>query len=292
MNWISWSLLSAFTASGVDVLSKFILKKNDPLTVAWLQYTLSFLCLLPFALMMIPSFQCQPGFWFLITGLTVLDVLSSLIYLRALQLSPLSLTLPFLAFTPFFSIFTGNLFLGEHIGKSGMAGIFLISLGAYLLYVDSASRDILAPVKAVFREPGSRLMLLVSFLFSVSAAVGKKGIQLSSPQTMSFVYPFCIFLGFTFVYWTNSILKKAPMPSLKTTFSPLFLLLGGITACSILIHFTAISMTQTAYMIAIKRMSILIGVIGGFVCFKERFLWNRLLGTLVMLAGMAVISLW
>ncbi len=57
----------------------------------------------------------------------------------------------------------------------------------------------------------------------------------------------------------------------------------------VLTHFIAISLTQAAYMISIKRMSLVFSVIYGRVIFKELGLKERLFGSVVMLAGAALI---
>ena len=61
------------------------------------------------------------------------------LYMRAIRESPLSLTLPYLAFTPVFNILTGYIFLGEQVSSAGMAGIVLVVCGAWLLNLDAAS---------------------------------------------------------------------------------------------------------------------------------------------------------
>jgi len=108
--------------------------------------------------------------------------------MKAIRKSPLSLTLPYLAFTPAFMIFTGFVFLGETPNLWGLAGIFITCIGGYVLNLETGRNSFWAPIKAVFKETGSWLMLIVALLFSFSAVIGKKGILHSSPLffTMTF----------------------------------------------------------------------------------------------------------
>ena len=105
-----------------------------------------------------------------------------LLHFRAVHLSPLSLTMPFLGFTPVFVIVTGNLLLGrKSINTPGTIGVLLVVAGGYVLNLDSARYGLLGPVRAIFREPGSALMLLVAALYGLTAVGGKFLILNSSP---------------------------------------------------------------------------------------------------------------
>jgi len=53
----------------------------------------------------------------------------------------------------------------------------------------------------------------------------------------------------------------------------------------------AISLTQVAYMISIKRLSLLMGVLFGYLFFKETNIRERFVGTLLMIIGFALIVL-
>ncbi len=75
--------------------------------------------------------------------------------MKAIKLSPLSITLPFLALSPIFMIFTSDFILGERLGKYGIGGIILTVIGAYLLNVRDTRKGILEPFKAIQRERGS-----------------------------------------------------------------------------------------------------------------------------------------
>ncbi len=52
-----------------------------------------------------------------------------------------------------------------------------------------------------------------------------------------------------------------------------------------------LSLTNVAYMISVKRLSLLIGVFYGHVLFRESGIRERLLGTALMLTGFVLIVL-
>ena len=54
-------------------------------------------------------------------------------------------------------------------------------------------------------------------------------------------------------------------------------------------HMTAISLTKVAYMISLKRTSMIMGVIYGYFLFKEKNIRERLAGAVIMFIGFVMI---
>jgi drug/metabolite transporter (DMT)-like permease len=91
-----------------------------------------------------------------------------------------------------FSALTGFLFLGERISADGFAGILLVVLGAYLLNFEFADRGglkaLLAPVSAIIHHRGSRLMLSVAVIYSVTSVFGKGALQYAPGEFRAFLF--------------------------------------------------------------------------------------------------------
>jgi uncharacterized membrane protein len=66
---------------------------------------------------------------------------------------------------------------------------------------------------------------------------------------------------------------------------------GGLLFGHAVCHGWAISMTKAVYMIAVKRLSILFGVIYGGLFFHECHILYRMVGTGLMVAGAAIVTL-
>jgi uncharacterized membrane protein len=54
-------------------------------------------------------------------------------------------------------------------------------------------------------------------------------------------------------------------------------------------HMIAISLAHVAYVITIKRMSLIIGVLYGYFFFKEKNIRERLFGAMLMFVGFVMI---
>jgi uncharacterized membrane protein len=65
----------------------------------------------------------------------------------------------------------------------------------------------------------------------------------------------------------------------------LFLLGGLLMAAAEITHFVSLSMAPVAYMISVKRLSLVFGVVLGWLFFGEQNIRFRLVGALVMVGG-------
>ncbi|QTA83777.1 EamA domain-containing protein [Desulfonema limicola] len=286
MHWIIVSLLTALAVSSQDAWVK---KHFSGLT----SYEMSaYPILYSQPLFMISMFfvsipELGPSFaWTFLANIPI-NALGFIMYMKAIQKSPLSLTIPYLAFTPVFMIITGYIFLDEMPGLWGIAGILIICAGGYILNIEPGKWHIFSPLAAVFKETGSWMMLIVAFIYSFGAVIGKKGILESSPLFF-IVWFFGIFNPLLLL--TLRFSGKIRMDTLfKSPFNGiiagLFFFLHGM------FHGWAISMTKAAYMISIKRLSVIFSIFYGKFVFKEKNISIRISGSLLMLAGTILISL-
>ena len=285
MDWFFLSILAAFSLATADALTKkhFSRLSAYEMGITRLTYTLPWLVI---ALFFIPWPSLDRTFFLAFGAALPLEVLAFLCYMRAIKISPLSLTLPFLAFTPVFIILTGRLILGETVTLFGVAGILCIVAGAYSLNLSQARTGVLEPFRAIFREPGSVLMLLVSFLYSITSTLGKLAVLHSNPY----------FFGVSY-YMVLSLLMLSFLPLVKKARAENLLgnpraglMVGAFMAMMVISHMLAISLVEAAYMIAIKRTSLLFGVLYGAWLFRETKISERLTGAVIMVAGVLLIG--
>ena len=214
-----------------------------------------------------------------------LDVTAIILYVKAIRLSPLSLTIPFIALSPMFVIITAFVILGELPDISGLFGILLIVIGAYLLNVRATKHGVLGPIKAIKKERGSVLMIIVALIYSVTSTLGKVAVLHSSPLFFGAFYPFILTIIFTVIVGFKGQLSGV------ISRPRIFLGIGFFIAMMMLSHFVAISLTDVAYMISVKRLSLLFSVAYGWILFGERNVAERLIGSILMIARVVSITL-
>lgn len=288
MFWFLLSLATAFFAATEAAVIKKFLSDLEPLELA--SYPLAYSLPLFFVvLLFLPRPELKPDFWPTLALLLPINYLAFVSYIRGVSIAPLSVSMPFLSFSPAVAIFSGFLFLGEVPSTWGLVGIGAIVAGSYVLHLDSASPGrLMEPFKAIFRERGAVLVLIAAAIFGVSAVMGKVLVLQSSPVyagTMFFFVHNLIFVGLMFLFgklrWSRLVLRpKAGM------------VVGSMLFSHIIFHFTAIALVAAAYMIAVKRLSGLFAVLYGGVLFKETHIPIRLAGAACMSLGAACIALW
>jgi len=282
-SWILLSLTAAFTLATSDALTKKALTSHNEYIIAWLRLIFS-LPLLLILFLFIPVPELDKEFYTAFAFSLPLELLSIILYIKALRLSPLSLTLPFLALTPVFLIFVSYILLGERVSFAGGIGILFIAAGSYTLHISKIREGIFEPLRAITRERGSVLMIGVALIYSLTSTLGKVAIQHSSPLFFGSTYFTALALFFAPIAFYKNKEKKMEN---KTIFS--VILPGIFYSLMVVSHMIAISLAKVAYVISVKRMSLIIGVLYGYLFFKEKNIGERFIGASLMFIGFIMV---
>jgi len=286
MFWVLMGLICALATSFSDVTNKFILKKDSPYFTGWLQLFL----LIPFFLPILFFYKVNwlPWeFWGVIAMILPFEFFSFFLYLRALQISPLSLTVPFLSFTPILTLLFSLVILKEIPSLNGLLGVCLVTLGAYTLNLSALPKSIWGPILAIRREKGSFYMFIVALIFGLTSTLAKRALQLSNPFIFPAVYMPIFALAVSFyVYFFKRGGELEPSQPIQWRY---YLLLLLLTLISIFSFNLGLDQTKAAYLISLKRLSLILGVAFGKYFFAETHIRERLTGALLMFLGVVLI---
>jgi len=213
-----------------------------------------------------------------------IEISSYYLFLSAIRMADLSLTLPLLAFTPVLTILTAGFLLGESISLTGGMGIALVTAGAYLLNGDLAHRRLFASIEAIFSTSGCRRMLLVALLWSLTSTLGKKGILLYGAIPYGIILVICVAVALAWISFLRSR-TGLDIRNFNKNNMMLFLLGGLLMAGAQITHFVSLGLAPVAYMISVKRLSLVFGVVLGRLLFKEENIGYRLIGASIMVLG-------
>lgn len=140
---------------------------------------MSSILFLPLFLLGIPHIGAQ--FWEAVIARLILDSLAFTLYIKAIQMSPLSLTIPMLSIQTLF-IFITQYFINHLVPTPlGILGVTIVVLGVYFLHFDHDTKHILSPFKAIWKEKGVALIVVVAALWSFVVAFQKLGVDNSNP---------------------------------------------------------------------------------------------------------------
>lgn len=285
MDWFALALLCAIAIASADAFTKRYLNHYRAFEIVLVRFSLTGLLMSP--ILLLTGFpQLDADFLLTVAVMLPCEILAMLFYMKAIRDYPLSLTLPYLAFTPVIITIVAYLFLGETVTTLGLTGILLVVGGSYLLNVDSLMNGsgfgrVLAPIGAALSNRGSQLMMVVACLYSLTAVLGKVAINQVPPVFFAAFY--FLLLGLA----SLCIAAIAQPASIRGCMRrPAAAMLVAVAMLVMVItHFTALQLVETAYMITVKRTSLLFGMLYGAWLFGERRLPQHLLAGSLMILG-------
>ena len=307
MLWVLLALTGAVTNAGYYIATKKMLRSIHPHVLA----AGSFLTT-AFFLLFIASRSGIPvigdRFLFAVAITTSLNVIATILTYRALATTDISLAIPMISFTPVFLIATSFIILHELPTIGGIIGILFIVSGSYVLNLSPGQKNIADPVRSIAQHPGVLYMLIVAFLYAIAVNFDKMVVQESDTVFGSAVV--CLVIGTAFVIIAFFSLRNAdiqheikkdvrPSDELKPVSSGrrypwiagAFIFIGILlTIESIVINY-AYTLQIVPYVIAFKRMSIILIVLSGAIIFHESNIGRRLVGAGLMVLGAVLILL-
>ncbi len=304
MDWLLLALLSAASLASADAATKAWLRDYSAMEISLVRFSMSGLLLAPLLLGVPAPWSLPAPFWGWVAAMIPLEIAAMLLYMAAIRDHPLALTVPYLAFTPAFVLVIGDWLLGERVSAQGAAGVLLVVAGAWLLNVRHARladyRSWAAPLAAIVREPGSRMMLAVALIYAFTATMGKAVLAYLPPRYFGPFYFVLLGLVMPLVWalpWRRrtSAVGRPGQPVRRLSLRALLrrpravAAVAALNGVMIIAHFLAIARVEVAYMVAVKRTSLLFGILYGALVFGETGLRSHLAAGALMVAGVAVI---
>jgi len=281
--WVLFASLNPISEGIRSVFIKKASKEFDSIVISWANNLLPVICFTP--MLFFIDLKFNNLFWIGLFGSSIINVAANILYMRSISKGDISSVMPMQSFAPIFLLISSPFILGEFPNFVGLIGIILGFVGSYLLNLDLRKHGIFYPFKSLVKDKGTRYMLIVAFLWSISANFDKIAIKNSSTwQHMAFTN-IIIFTTISILINTN---KKFRIKSFSGN-KKYLLIISAFTVGSYIFHMTALSMTLAAYFIAMKRMSGVISVFLGNLFLKEANLRQRLLGAVVMFLGVLLI---
>jgi uncharacterized membrane protein len=213
--------------------------------------------------------------------------IANVLYFLALQVSPLSLCIPFLAFTPIFLIPTGFVMLRELPPAVKLLGVVLVFIGSVLMHRRLFAVNWMAPIKAIVRERGSRYMLTVALIFSITNPLEKKLVLMSDVYTQAFAFG----IGLCIFFFALTLIKGESFQAALERNIIWVSAAGAMDGTSLLLQFASYHYIDVVISISIKRAGIVLAVFFGWLFFKEREIPDKLIASSVMLVGVLIIYL-
>lgn len=225
----------------------------------------------------------------LAVGGAVCFVLYHLFNGRAYRTGDLSIAYPLSQTAILYVPVWGAFLLNEKLTPVGLAGIFLVLGGAYVVQLPSlSSTDIFRP----FRNLGNhsvQFALAAGFVYSIGAILDKMGVMDYSPLYFTHLMVCCMFLLMTCNLIRPSYKGKVREEWRKN--ARLILLSGPVMMCSFLSFRYGLQLAPVSYAVPVRQVSLLIAVIIGVVFLRETCGRIRFTASALILAGVFLIRL-
>ncbi len=275
--WVLLSLLSAFAFAGMWLLARA--SRGIPSSIVTAaQYATGPLLLLIF----LPGTPLPWGlplwYLFLIFNASIMAIASWGMIVASHKV-PVTVSNPLLGLSSVSSLITVFLFFHGTFTVWGITGIFLTTLGLFVLYRGRWT---------MWRTRYPWIVLAVVILYGINGSIMHALLNdFPHPMVLSGIFLTCNFLmpltqaakKFRSVSWTGDVIL-------------LLVALAAVTLTQDLATIFAFRLAPAPYVLSIKRLSVLLSVLGGYVLFHERdeSLGRLLLSTIIVLAGVVMMT--
>lgn len=274
-------IISAFFWAIFDLTRKLSLKKINSVNLLLIFTITQFIIFLiwifidNFSINLIP--YLLPGVILIFLGL-----FSALLFLKAIQQSDLSLTIPLLSFSPMFSSIFSFFFLNEQLSKIQYFGVFLIIFGALILYSKKITlEEFLKSFKIILKNSSAKLMIIVSIIWSLTPVLDKLCLEHSSVNFHGLIQSLGMIILLIFLF------KKDKVQTVNTKKNwRLILLTVFVGSTATILQFYAILTNYVPIMESIKRsVGQLSSVFLGRIFFNEKINKPKVIGVIVLSVG-------
>jgi drug/metabolite transporter (DMT)-like permease len=201
-----------------------------------------------------------------------------LLVVKAYQLSDVSQVYPITTSAPLFVTIWAMIFLGERIPFIGVVGILVTVFGCLVLNGASLQKTKL--------QAGVIVAFLAAFAYSFGALFDKLGVNTGNPVMYTFAMNTVLTLFIVIQYF--ALRPKEPKTSGEIGW---IWLAGVVIVVSSLAFRFGLEYMQISYAVALRQISGLFGVIMGVMFFNEGYGKMRVIGTLIVILGIALLKM-
>ncbi len=224
------------------------------------------------------------GYWLPATGSMVVNVLANLAYMQSVRLSPMSATVPLLSLTPAFATLVSIPLLGEVPGVVPGVGVVIVVLGALVLNAPArAATSPVAWVQGFRQEPGSRYMIAVALLWSLSPALDKRAVEHAGTGFHALFLSVGIAVALFLVLLVQRRLNEVRV---REGMALPLMLAGLVGVVALALQLWAIQLVWVGLMETLKRgIGAVLALAIGHALFAEKIDQRKVLAVVIMTVG-------
>jgi len=208
---------------------------------------------------------------------------------RAYRGGDLSVVYPLCQTSMIYVPIWGIILLRERLSLLGICGILLVIFGTYSIQLQRLSlAELVRPFRNL-KSPSVRDALTAGFIYSIGSVAEKSGVGNYSPLYFTFIMVLIMLILMSF-----NMLRKKYRPLIGAELREhwgLILCSGPIMLASFLSFRYGLNLSPVSYAVPVRQISIVIGVLIGIIFLRESFGKIRLISSLFIMVGVALIRL-
>ncbi|HNY11883.1 MAG TPA: DMT family transporter [Candidatus Wallbacteria bacterium] len=296
MGWIYLSLAAAFFYAFRYIIIKKHLSSCDTAVITFAARFFGALFITPALFFVsIPAGASSPLFWKTILATATLTGIASMMQFHSIKKHEISSSLPFISFVPLFMVFFVYIIFGELPDPRAAGGMIFLCAGAFVINGEAGS-----PAFSTFlgasKNPGAILFFLASIILGLTTALDRLAIVESGAGGLAYTIFWNVFSALLFsAIFLNPESRRGYVNQIAAH-PCAFTLQGffGIAAFASQMLAVECARDVSANVIYVKTLTLLqlfIGVIFGIAMFGEKNPRKKIAGSLLMLSGAIIITL-
>ena len=278
-NWILLMIIDAFVISFSEVFKKKALEKNSIFEISAFFTGIAFI---------INIFFSKDALWIGYTYLpiillkSIIIVATWLIGIKAIKELQLSIYGIIKVSRIVFTTLLSCLFLGESFSYTTLIGMIIVIIGLILVNITNKN-------DAVKKKNSINIVILflISCLGSaVSAIIDKKILLHITISQLQFWFYFFLTIFFFIILFLKE--KKIDIKTVKNNYWIILISICLVISDRLLFIVNANSSSQVIIMTILKQLSIVISIIMGKFIFKEKDIFKKLLWSIFIIIGVAI----
>ncbi len=280
-------LLSALCHSAWNLLLK---RSGRQEVFVWALLVSGSVMLVPLGVVLFLLYPISPpGYWFVLATV-VIHAFYFVLLGRAYSRSDLSLVYPIARGTgPMLVPALAVLMLGESVSLPAALGISLIVVGIFIVSWWGRFRQVLSQPLFLFRDGGVLYAVLTGLTITLYSLVDKRGVEYTQPILYMYLLTMGSAIGISpyilFKYGLSEAIQEWKTNSWN------ILAAGLLVFTAYGLALTAFSLSQVSYVAPAREVGIVIGVLMGVFVLKEPFGRGRILGSSLIVLGLAALAL-
>ncbi|OGG28751.1 hypothetical protein A2971_00300 [Candidatus Gottesmanbacteria bacterium RIFCSPLOWO2_01_FULL_46_21] len=288
--WFYTALITSVITAIIAIVGKKLVANVSASVLTWATLVLATPIIFIFVLKEgVP--QLNYVFLLGVTGSVLFYTASQITGFRAMRISNLSAIWPLISLGPIFTLLIALMPpLSERPSAVATGGVFVTLAGVYVLNATKSKEGLLEPIKSLFKNKASLLMIVSVLTNGVVIVFDKLAINSTFPQNTTFTLfienVMVIFGLLPVLYVRNKNFHQQITGNIK-----LFLLLGLINAVSTMLGFSAIGGGSIGLVATILKTQVLFVLLFSYIAFKDKPKFETLMGSVVMIAGVVLIKI-